>query len=128
LTATPRSANQRALFRRRSVSGLPRSGSNRQRDELEPEVPEGEGVAPLLHDHLGVPEADGRPRSRAAYPGTVMDFFWNAVWSLTPTVLVGGVFWFILWVIIRSDRHERKAQADIEAQELARLRPHDTAS
>ncbi|MCU1420064.1 MAG: hypothetical protein JWR57_1233 [Mycetocola sp.] len=50
-----------------------------------------------------------------------MDYFWNAVWSLTPTVLVGLVFWLILWSILRADRHERAAQTKIEAQETARL-------
>ena len=33
-----------------------------------------------------------------------MDNFWvAAIWSLTPTVLVGGVFWFLMRAIIRSD-------------------------
>ncbi|BDZ45175.1 hypothetical protein [Naasia aerilata] len=50
-----------------------------------------------------------------------MDYFWNAVWSVTPTILVGLVFWFILWSVIRADRHERKAQAKIEAEERARF-------
>jgi flagellar biosynthesis/type III secretory pathway M-ring protein FliF/YscJ len=56
-----------------------------------------------------------------------MDYFWNAVWSLTPTILVGLVFWFILWAIIRTDRHERKAQAKVEAEEIARLRARNSS-
>jgi flagellar biosynthesis/type III secretory pathway M-ring protein FliF/YscJ len=57
-----------------------------------------------------------------------MDIFWNAVWSLTPTVLVGLLFWLVLWSIIRADRHERAAQARIEAQELARMRAENPAA
>ena len=50
-----------------------------------------------------------------------MEYFWNAVWSVTPTILVGLVFWFILWAVIRADRHERKALAKVEAEERARF-------
>ena len=50
-----------------------------------------------------------------------MDDFLNAVWSVTPTLLVGALFWFIMWVIIRADRHERAALAKLEASERARL-------
>ena len=59
-----------------------------------------------------------------------MDNFWvAAIWSLTPTVLVGGVFWFLMRAIIRSDRNERRAYDRIEAQERARrgLPPRDAA-
>jgi hypothetical protein len=34
---------------------------------------------------------------------------------------VGGVFWFLMRAIIRSDRNERKAYAEIEAEERVRL-------
>jgi hypothetical protein len=59
-----------------------------------------------------------------------MDNFWvNALWSMTPTVLVGLLFWFIMRALIRSDRTERKAYSDIEAEERAKLGldkpPHD---
>jgi flagellar biosynthesis/type III secretory pathway M-ring protein FliF/YscJ len=50
-----------------------------------------------------------------------MDYFWSAVWAVTPTILVGLVFWFIVWAIIRTDRHERQALAKVEAEERARL-------
>jgi len=50
-----------------------------------------------------------------------MDDFWNAVWSLTPTVFLGFVFWFVMRAILRSDRSERKAYAKIEAEERAKL-------
>jgi len=41
----------------------------------------------------------------------------NALFSLAPTVLIGLVFWFIMWAVIRSDRSERDARAKIEAEE-----------
>ena len=40
-----------------------------------------------------------------------MEFWWNALYSLAPTVLIGLVFWFIMRAIIRSDRSEREARA-----------------
>lgn len=43
---------------------------------------------------------------------------------MTPTLVVGGIFWFIMWSIIRADRHERdattKLDARMEAEERAR--------
>jgi flagellar biosynthesis/type III secretory pathway M-ring protein FliF/YscJ len=45
------------------------------------------------------------------------DFLSNAIYSVTPTILVGLIFWFIMRAIIRADRTERKVHADIEAQE-----------
>ncbi|MEJ3403908.1 hypothetical protein WDJ51_04110 [Rathayibacter sp. YIM 133350] len=51
-----------------------------------------------------------------------MDDFWiNALWSLTPTVLVGLLFWFIMRALIRADRTERKVYGEIEAEERAKL-------
>ena len=43
-----------------------------------------------------------------------------ALYSLAPTVLVGGLFWFIMRSIIRADRTERSAYAKVEAEERAR--------
>ena len=48
------------------------------------------------------------------------DWWLNALWSVTPTVLIGLIFWFIIRSIIRADRGERKAYARIEAEELER--------
>lgn len=45
------------------------------------------------------------------------DFLSNAIYSVTPTILVGLIFWFVMRAIIRADRTERKVHADIEAQE-----------
>lgn len=44
----------------------------------------------------------------------------NALWSVTPTFLLGLVFWFIFRAIFRSDRAERSAYAEVEAEERAR--------
>lgn len=50
-----------------------------------------------------------------------MDDYWTAVfWSLAPTVVVLGLFFFVLRGIIRMDRTERKAYAKVEAEERAK--------
>ncbi|MBX3100696.1 MAG: hypothetical protein KF761_14105 [Salinibacterium sp.] len=49
------------------------------------------------------------------------EFWSNALFSVTPTILVGLIFWFVLRAIIRSDRTERKVYAQIEAEERAKL-------
>lgn len=50
-----------------------------------------------------------------------MDNFWvNALWSLTPTVLVGLLFWFIIRSILRADRSERDFYSKMEAEERAK--------
>lgn len=50
-----------------------------------------------------------------------MDDFWPAIYAVTPTILLGLVFWFIMRSLIRADKSERKALAKIEAEERARL-------
>ncbi len=42
------------------------------------------------------------------------------VWSLAPTVLVGLIFWYVMRVIVRADRTERKVYAKMEAEERAK--------
>jgi hypothetical protein len=49
------------------------------------------------------------------------DFWSNAVFSVTPTILVGVIFWFVMRAVIRADRTERKVYAKIEAEERAKL-------
>ena len=49
------------------------------------------------------------------------DFWSNALYSVTPTVLAGLIFWFVLRAILRADRSERDAYAKIEAEERAKL-------
>jgi len=51
-----------------------------------------------------------------------MENFWfNALFSVTPTIVVGLIFWLVMRAIIRMDRNERKAYARIEAEERAKL-------
>jgi len=49
------------------------------------------------------------------------DFWGNAVFSVTPTILLGLIFWFAMRAILRADRAEREAYTRIEAEERARL-------
>ncbi|MGV9195328.1 hypothetical protein ACQ143_13375 [Microbacterium sp. MC2] len=50
-----------------------------------------------------------------------MDEYWAAViWSLLPTVVVLGLFIFVLRGILRMDRSERRVHAKIEAEERAK--------
>ena len=50
-----------------------------------------------------------------------MDNWWmNAVWSLTPTVLIGLFFWLVLRLILRADRTERRVFREIENEERAK--------
>ena len=58
-----------------------------------------------------------------------MDEFWaNAIWSLTPTVLIGLIFWIVMRAVIHADRNERKAYSRIEAEERAKLTEHRPAA
>ncbi|MBC7592005.1 MAG: hypothetical protein H7226_13315 [Salinibacterium sp.] len=53
------------------------------------------------------------------------EFWTNAIYSVTPTILVGLVFWFILRAILKADSTERKVRAQIEAEERAKLEPSE---
>ena len=53
------------------------------------------------------------------------EFWTNAIYSVTPTILVGLVFWFIFRAILKADSTERKARAQIEAEERAKLAPSE---
>ena len=48
------------------------------------------------------------------------DYWANAFFSVTPTILIGLVFWLIMRAIIRADRTERKVYSEIEAEERSR--------
>lgn len=51
-----------------------------------------------------------------------MDNFWSqALWSITPTILIGLLFWLVVRSIIRLDRNERSAYSKIEAQQRAEM-------
>jgi hypothetical protein len=50
-----------------------------------------------------------------------MDNFWvAALWAVTPTLLLGVVFWLVLRSILRADRTERDVYARMEAKERQR--------
>lgn len=48
------------------------------------------------------------------------DWWLNALWSVTPTIMLGLIFWFIFRAIFRADRRERETYARIEAEERER--------
>jgi hypothetical protein len=50
-----------------------------------------------------------------------MNAFFEAILSLIPPVLVGGIFWIIMRSIVRVDSKERDTYAKIEAEERAKL-------
>lgn len=51
-----------------------------------------------------------------------MDNWWvNALWSITPTLLIGIFFAVILRLILRADRNERRIYRQMEAEERERL-------
>ncbi|MEP6482131.1 MAG: hypothetical protein ABJA94_09015 [Rhodoglobus sp.] len=49
------------------------------------------------------------------------DFWSNAIYSVTPTILVGLIFWFAMRAIIRADRTERTVYSKIEAEEREKV-------
>jgi flagellar biosynthesis/type III secretory pathway M-ring protein FliF/YscJ len=49
------------------------------------------------------------------------DLWGGIAWSVAPTIVVGLIFWFVMRMVIRADRDERRAYAKIEAEERARL-------
>jgi predicted permease len=49
------------------------------------------------------------------------DLWGGIIFALAPTVVVGLIFWFVMRMIVRADRDERRAYARIEAEERARL-------
>lgn len=62
----------------------------------------------------------GSGEEAATYDGG-MDEYWAAVvWSLLPTVVVLGLFVFVLRGVLRMDRNERRAYSKIEAEERAK--------
>lgn len=63
-----------------------------------------------------------RTHSRAPYHRGMPDDFWgNAIFSVTPTIVIGLIFWFVMRAIIRADRAERETHAQVEAEERARI-------
>lgn len=50
-----------------------------------------------------------------------MDFWQNALWSVTPTIVIGAFFGFIVRACIVGDRNERAMRRKVEAEERARM-------
>lgn len=51
-----------------------------------------------------------------------MDNWWvNAIWSVTPTAVIGVFFFLVLRYILRADRTERRIYEEMEEKERARL-------
>jgi len=48
------------------------------------------------------------------------DYWAAVVWSLAPTVVVLGLFIFVLRAILRMDRNERRVYSRVEAEERAK--------
>ncbi len=55
------------------------------------------------------------------------DFWANALFSITPTLLIGLLFWLVIRSILRMDRTERRVYSRMEADERAKrgLPPRD---
>ncbi|MGN6324605.1 hypothetical protein [Pseudolysinimonas sp.] len=49
------------------------------------------------------------------------DLWGGIIWSVAPTIVVGLIFWFVIRMIVRADRDERRAYARIEAEERAKV-------
>jgi len=49
------------------------------------------------------------------------DLWGGIIWSVAPTIVVGLIFWFVIRMIVRADRDERRAYARIEVEERAKL-------
>ena len=47
----------------------------------------------------------------------IENFWLNALYSVTPTAILGVVFWLVMRSILRADRGERDAYATIEREE-----------
>ncbi len=50
-----------------------------------------------------------------------MDVFLASIWALTPTLLIGLFFAWVLRMVLRADRSERQVYKTIEAEERAKV-------
>jgi len=59
----------------------------------------------------------------------VPETFWGAaVFAVTPTIVVGLIFWFAVRALLRADRTERAVYSQIEAEERARAEAEERAA
>lgn len=49
------------------------------------------------------------------------EWWLNALWSVTPTIIIGILFGLIIYAAINADRKIRKERSDVEAEERARF-------
>ena len=47
------------------------------------------------------------------------DWWMNALWSVTPTIIIGILFGLIIWAAVNADRKTRRDRAQIEREERA---------
>ncbi|AZS42735.1 hypothetical protein BWL13_00273 [Microbacterium oleivorans] len=66
-------------------------------------------------------------RAQAHYDGGMGEIWGAIVWGLIPTIVVAGLFAFVIRSILRMDRTERKLYAQVEAEERLKrgLPPRD---
>ena len=51
----------------------------------------------------------------------MIENFWaNELFSMTPTILIGLIFWFIMRAILSADRGERESYKKLEREERAK--------
>ncbi len=51
----------------------------------------------------------------------MIENFWaNALFSVTPPILIGLIFWFIMRAILSADRGERESYKKLEREERAK--------
>ena len=60
---------------------------------------------------------NSRLRCLAGWSLVIENFWLNAAYSVTPTILIGLVFWFVMRSILRADRDERESYSKIEQEE-----------
>lgn len=49
------------------------------------------------------------------------EWWLNALWSVTPTIIIGILFGLIIYAAINGDRKVRRERADVEQEERARF-------
>ncbi len=49
------------------------------------------------------------------------EWWLNALWSVTPTIIIGILFGLIIYAAINADRKIRRERADVEVEERARF-------
>ena len=90
---------------------------SRERANQSQEISLASGKA-WAHCHRG--SRHSRLRCLAGWNLVIENFWLNAAYSVTPTILIGLVFWFVMRSILRADRDERESYSKIEQEERAK--------